>query len=346
MSSKVRSQGEKVRQFLLSKITAADGDPVNATMQKFGITRQAVNKHITKLKEQGTITQEGTTRNRVYKLAAQEVSRFDFDLNSQLEEDMVWSGQIRPILEFLPANVLNIWHHGFTEMFNNAIDHSSGKRITVFIEKTASDTSIFIIDDGIGIFKKIKDACGLVDERQALFELSKGKLTTDPSRHSGEGIFFTSRMFDAFQISAGDLLFDHERNEQFDVLAERHKLDKGTIVFMRLSNHTALTTKKIFDEFSSGDDYSFSKTIVPVKLAKHGEDELVSRSQAKRLLARVELFETVIFDFAEVSSIGQAFSDQIFRVFKNEHPNIQILYKNANEEVLSMIKRALSHHTL
>ena len=39
-----------------------------------------------------------------------------------------------------------------------------------------------------------------MDKRQALFELSKGKFTTDPSRHSGEGVFFTSRMFDDFEI--------------------------------------------------------------------------------------------------------------------------------------------------
>ena len=52
-----------------------------------------------------------------------------------------------------------------------------------------------IDDDGEGIFKKIKNALNLLDEKQAVLELAKGKLTTDPSRHTGEGIFFTSRAF-------------------------------------------------------------------------------------------------------------------------------------------------------
>lgn len=85
-------------------------------------------------------------------------------------------------------------------MFNNAIDHSGGTAITVQINKTAISTEIIISDDGIGIFKKIQSEFDLLDERHAIFELSKGKLTTDPRNHSGEGIFFTSRMFDQFEI--------------------------------------------------------------------------------------------------------------------------------------------------
>jgi len=38
--------------------------------------------------------------------------------------------------------------------------------------------------------------------------LAKGKLTTDPKRHSGEGIFFSSRMFDEFDILSGGV-FSH-----------------------------------------------------------------------------------------------------------------------------------------
>jgi hypothetical protein len=52
-----------------------------------------------------------------------------------------------------------------------------------------------------------------------------------------------------------------------------------------------------------------------VRLAKYGNDQLISRSQAKRLLARIELFKIVLFDFSGVETIGQAFADEIFRVF-------------------------------
>ena len=51
---------------------------------------------------------------------------------------------------------------------------------------------------------------------------------------------------------------------------------------------------------------------------------------AKRLLTRLELVKVVGFDFEGVETIGQAFADQIFRVFANEHPGIELVPYNAN----------------
>jgi 23S rRNA pseudoU1915 N3-methylase RlmH len=109
---------------------------------------------------------------------------------------------------------------------------------------------------------------------------------------------------------------------------------------MELNNHSPRTVKKVFDEFASGKGYSFSKTVVPVRLAKYGDEELVSRSQAKRLLARIEKFEIVVFDFQGINLIGQAFADEIFRVFKQNNPDIAMLLSNANADVAQMIRRA------
>ena len=115
------------------------------------------------------------------------------------------------------------------------------------------------------------------------------------------------------------------------------------MVRMELHNHTARTTKKVFDKFSVGEDYGFTKTVVPVKLTQYGDDNLVSRSQAKRLLARVEKFKIVVLDFSRVASIGQAFADEVFRVFVRRHPEIEITPINAGSEVKRMISRAQLH---
>jgi len=243
----------------------------------------------------------------------------------------------------MPDNVLRIWHYGFTEMFNNAIDHSSGKSIGLAIRRNAVDTEMLVSDDGVGIFKKIQTEFGLLDERHAIFELAKGKLTTDPKRHSGEGIFFSSRMFDEFDILSGAVFFTHKFEDASDWILERERrTEGGTFVWMKLNNHTSRTTTKIMDQFSSGDDYGFTKTVVPVDLARYGNENLISRSQAKRLLARVELFRKVLFDFKDVPTIGQAFADEIFRVFAADHPNIELVPINANSEVKRMISRARS----
>jgi hypothetical protein len=69
-----------------------------------------------------------------------------------------------------------------------------GEEIRQFI----LDTEIVIYDEGEGIFKKIQRELGLLDARHSVLEISKGKLTTDPDNHTGEGVFFSSRMFDDF----------------------------------------------------------------------------------------------------------------------------------------------------
>jgi anti-sigma regulatory factor (Ser/Thr protein kinase) len=338
--SKVRARGEDVRKFILTNVEKHPSDITKLTAAHFEVTRQAVNKHLQNLVSEGVLLESGNTRNRAYTLCALNSWAHTFLKTDGLAEDVVWRDHILPEIGRLPENVLAIWRYGFTEIFNNALDHSEGTQIAVWVRKTAAFTDITITDNGIGIFKKIQSAMGLLDERHAILELSKGKLTTDPSNHSGEGIFFSSRMFDQFSIASGGVIFAHQFDDDEDWIMQPDDSLAGTTVFMKLDNHTARTDKKIFDQFTSGENYGFTKTVVPVQLAQYENDKLVSRSQAKRLLARVELFKTVIFDFASISSIGQAFADEIFRVFASRHPEIEIIEVHTSPEVKKMIGRA------
>jgi uncharacterized protein (DUF1330 family) len=229
-------------------------------------------------------------------------------------------------------------------MVNNAIDHSAGKSVFVWMTQDESTLRIIISDDGVGIFSKISQALGLPDMRQALFELAKGKLTTDPSKHTGEGVFFTSRMFDAFEIHADGLRFNHDASLPHDWLEEAPGIfSEGTAVFMRIAIGSTRTAAEIYAQFTDApEDYDFSKTVVPMKLAKFGDEQLVSRSQAKRLIARFEKFRTVILDFADVQEIGQAFADELFRVYAGSHREVELLPKNMTEQVERMWLRAVA----
>lgn len=342
MSKKVRVGGERVRAFLLNAINRGHADVVARTAEKFDISRQAVHAHIKKLEAAEAINVQRDGRRLSCTLRSDQAFASSYVLDSHLDEGDVWERDIRPLLENLPGNVLNIWHHGFTEMFNNALDHSQGTTITVRVRKSAVTTQIVIEDDGVGIFHKIQQELKLVDPRLAIFELSKGKLTTDPSRHSGEGIFFTSRMMEHFSIRSQKLVFLHDHAEPLDILDDRLGIQvTGTQVIMELRNHTARTTKKVFDEFTTDkEEYAFDKTIVPMRLAVLGTDQLVSRSQAKRTLARIEKFKYVVLDFKGVSEIGQAFSDEIFRVYAKTHPEIIIAPMNESKAIAAMINRA------
>lgn len=340
--SKVRSGGEPVRRFLIENIGNHPSDIVRLAAEKFGISRQAVHKHLHRLIVEGAVAQSGQTRNKRYALAPLEQWNKRYDLVPALAEDAVWRGDVAQRLGRLPDNVLGIWHYGFTEMFNNVIDHSGAKSVSISLTKTAASTTIDIYDDGLGIFKNVKTALALEDERHAVMELAKGKFTTDPANHSGEGIFFTSRMFDHFVIASGDVFFSHDFDEKEDWILQASSAHGGTLVRMVLHSHTSRTLKKVFDKFTSGDDYGFTKTVVPVKLMRYGDDNLVSRSQAKRLLTRFDRFKVVVLDFSDVALIGQAFADEVFRVFRIKHPEVEIVPIHASSEVKRMISRALT----
>lgn len=339
----IRKRGEQIRQFILDNVEQHPTDIVNISCQAFDISRQTVNKHIQRLIEQKAIIAKGSTRNRHCYLHPLAEWTEIFPLDNTISEDIVWRNHIAPLLGELSENVMDIWHYGVTEIFNNAIDHSGGQLASVMLKKTATASEIVIYDNGEGIFKKIQRVLGLFDERHSVLELAKGKLTTDPDNHSGEGIFFSSRMFDSFTILSGNVYFSHMHGEVEDWIFEHQESQTGTVVVMKLSNQSPRTSKQVFDNFTSDDDYGFTKTVVPVRLTQYGDDKLVSRSQAKRLLNRVDKFKIVIFDFNDVESIGQAFADEIFRVFANRHPDMELVSLNANSSVNQMISRATSH---
>jgi len=331
----IRKNTEEIRAFILEHISE-EGIAAKVS-DKFHITRQAANRHLAKLTGQGSLVADGKTRKRSYKMAETSSKDFTYFLADGLDEDKVWREDIKPSLGTLADNVLQIWQYAFTEMFNNAIDHSGASYILVVIKKSAVDTEILIMDDGIGIFKKIQMALNLPDEKQAIFELQKGKLTTDAVNHSGQGIFFTSRMVNGFDILSGGSFFSHVLGNEVDWMMDRDAFKPGTSIFLKVDNHTARTIKKVYDQFSVNGSEGFNKTIVPVKLAKYGTDQLVSRSQAKRVLMRVDKFSQVILNFEGVEMIGQGFADQIFRVFAAEHPEVDLIPSHANDDIMRLI---------
>ena len=100
----------------------------------------------------------------------------------------------------------------------------------------------------------------------------------------------------------------------------------------------------VYDKFCESQDseLGFNKTHVPIRLAQYANEQLVSRSQAKRVLSRFDRFSEVLLDFKGVEFIGQAFADEIFRVFAIENPKIKIMFSNVSSQVAKMIRVAQS----
>ena len=340
-----RKKSQEIQDFLVQNV---ENNPQNITAlasEEFGISRQAILKHIKKLTDDGIFQIEGNTKNRKYSLATLDEFQIEY-LLEEVEEDKVWRQNIRPHLSDTPPNVIQIFEYGITEILNNAIDHSEGKMVSIWFHRTAMWAEVGITDDGIGIFNKIQQKLGLDDPKHAILELAKGKLTTDPKRHSGEGVFFTSRLFDRFSIYSGKLFLGHIAKKDSltgtDILLDETGGFEGTLVQLKLSLISTRSTKSVFDYYTTSDSYGFDKTIVPVFLATYGDENLISRSQAKRLLARFEKFKEIMLNFDKVEQIGQAFADEIFRVFANAHPEISLYPVGMNEQVENMINRAKS----
>ena len=338
-----RPKNQELREFLLRNIREHSGDIANIAASHFGVTRASVNGYLRSLINEGLIEATGKTKSRKYALKPLDQYADQFPLTPELAEDRILRERLGPHLITLIENVRRICDYGFTEMLNNAIEHSDGKECFVGLIRTYASIRLIVKDDGVGIFDKIAHACHLADKREAILELSKGKLTTDSRRHTGEGIFFTSRMFDKFWIISGGLAYRRTKNEDDEWLIESVEAnDPGTLVGMEISTYATHTSKDIFDKFVDDND-RFSRTHVPLALAKYEGENLVSRSQARRLLSRVERFSEVMLDFTGISDVGQAFADEIFRVWSREHPGTKIVPIGTADAVWSMIQHALAN---
>lgn len=333
-----KQKRDEIKQLILLNIGEHPKDVVHFTQEKYKLSRTTILKYVAELQREKKIKIKGTTRDRKYTLVPLVSFRQTYKIRDKLAEDKVWRADIAPLFNDVKQNIFNICHYGFTEIFNNAIDHSEGKTIIVLVSIWIDKIIMWITDDGVGIFNKIQNKYDLDDPLHAILELSKGKLTTDPDSHTGEGIFFTSRMFDTFNIFSGRYSLT---TKEIDFMFESDKDIAGTDVCMEILQNSDRTTTSVFSKFTSGsDNYGFTKTVVPVKLARYGNENLISRSQAKRLLTRLEKFKTVILDFQNIESIGRAFADEIFRVFVKNHPNTTLVAINDNKSIKQLIKEA------
>ena len=332
-----------IRRFLLNAVKAGNSQMIQDAVETFGVSRQTIHKHLSELVRMGYLEAHGKTRSRIYTSGPVRSHTVTLRLDG-LQESDVYSREFSHVLSGLPKDIEDICHYGFTEMLNNAIDHSQGVTTTINIERNHDSIQILISDNGEGIFSRIARIMKLHDPRESLLELSKGKLTTDPDNHSGQGIFFTSRAFDYYYIYSGDLVFSHNEELASDYLLHDEMDHQGTHVFMEIALDSKRNLKSIFDEFTGteDDDYAFNTTVVPVRLVLYEGERLVSRSQARRILNRVQRFKYVILDFEDVDFIGQAFADEVFRVFTNKNPQINIRSVNTTGDVSRAITGAMS----
>lgn len=336
----------KTKEKILEYIKRNKSSTGKELSEYLGVTRQAVNKHLKELVQNSAIVKEGSTRGTVYRYSSGKGRlRYPRRLKKTyslagLEEDKVFQ-EFKLLLNLdkeLEKNAADIVHYAFTEILNNAIDHSVSEKCAIEISLDQYELEFNIRDYGIGIFYSISNKFDLPNENAAVGELIKGKTTTMKEKHSGEGIFFTSKVAGmvSFRSHKIRLVFD---NQKKDIFVEEKKSINGTEVVFSISKKSKKRLNEIFLQYAPEEfDYRFERTKVLVKLFNQ---DCISRSEAKRLLYGLDKFKEIILDFEGVKTIGQGFADEIFRVFKNAHPDIVI-----EVEHLSHVLKPIVQHVV
>lgn len=337
----MKTQADKIKAFLLKTIPQQPHDIVAVAAQKFEVTRTTIHRHIDSLIKNKQIIKAGTTRNTSYSLPDDLTREFTYRIGPQLEEFRIFQKDFDSALKKLPENIYDICTYAFTEIFNNAIDHSHGTKIIAATSSDSLSVTLTITDNGIGIFKNIYDYFHLQDLRESILQINKGKMTTDPLHHSGQGLFFCARVFDIFAIYSNNLHY-YRDNRVHDWGITSLSFPTGSKVEMTLLLNSTSHLVDIFKAFQEEEDLAFDRTEIIVELARLSEEKLISRSQAKRILRDIDKFKRVTLDFAGVKMVGQGFVDEIFRVYANQHPDMRFNYINASPDVTFMLKRGIA----
>ncbi len=337
----ILKRGKAVGKILTSHLVAS-----------FGVSRQYASALVGELVREQRLVKIGSTRSAFYVLP--EYARKHPEIfpasytktfrNVALEEHNVLNDVESKFskLKKMPENIRSIFAFAFSEMLNNAIEHSRSTVVHVDVLARGKILTFIIEDSGVGIFKNIMQKKSLHSELEAIQDLLKGKTTTMPTSHSGEGIFFTSKIGDTFLLESFGYRVTMD-NTIKDVFIEQVKQrKKGTRVTFQLNVSASQHLSDVFRKYTNiGDesDYGFDKTEVRVNLyAAAGVH--ISRSQARRILSGLEKFKVIVFDFAKVPVVGQAFADEIYRVFARKYPHIALQETNMLPVVHFMIERA------
>lgn len=321
-----------ITQYLLEKIAAQDPRVVQSVSAAFSIDQSTVHRYLKELLSKGVIRR--AKRGRYELVTTAETYTFLRSRGELEEEQRIYNDHLFSHFSNLSNNIRYCWDYILGEMINNVIDHSQAETLLVTVQQNYLKTFVFIKDDGIGIFKKIRDHFGLSSLDDAICELFKGKLTTDPDHHSGEGIFFSSRMADEFLILSDEKLFTIDKFDKDTLLGLPAEVS-GTLVAIGLSNFSNKQPAEVFDQFAQVDG-GFTKTSIPLK--NIFDSAPVSRSQAKRICQRLDAFQEVTLDFSGLDWMGQGFAHQIFVVFQNGHPDLVLRPINMSEGVAKMYR--------
>lgn len=321
---------------LLAHVQKAGAISTDEAMLELNVSRTTAQRRLRGLVSEGRLEREGAGRAARYVLPQR---RWERSLD-QLTEDRLWS-EVRPAVRDLGLTEHELGAVGYTvtEMVNNAIDHSQGTHVTVTAARSAEGVQLEVIDNGIGVFRHVRETVDLPDDVEAVFVLEKGRFTTQPERHCGEGIFFSSKIPCRYRLESGRIAWITDNDAKDTTIEWLREPRSGTRVVMVFRHGSVPALADVFRQWTDPDTLAFDRTRTTVRLALFGV-QLLSRSEARRITTGLEKFRHVTVDFTGVDLVGQGFCDEVFRVFAASHPQVVLQPVGMNESVGFMVDRA------
>jgi anti-sigma regulatory factor (Ser/Thr protein kinase) len=258
-----------------------------------------------------------------------------------LDEHRAWEDVAAEIARIRPleTDAARSLAYAASEILNNAVDHSDGRTVEVAVRfEQGGGTVTTVRDDGVGVFRRVCEDFGYATPADAIVQLEKGKLTSDPTRHSGEGLFFSSKAVTRFRLESQGTAWIVD-NQVRDSGIGPSEVRRGTRVQLEMVPGYVRPLEDLFAAYTDPQSLQFTRTRATIKLAGLGKT-LVSRSEAKRLLARLAEFQHVTLDFSGVEVAGQGFCDEVFRVFARAHPKVALEPVGMSDTVAFMVNRA------
>ena len=335
------NSSEKIKKFLLDNLTNHQKDIIHTAINQFGLSRQAIHKHMNSLINEKKVIGHGTTKGRYYELIPSVNYSKSFDIQINNNEKLI-TKYVIPHFSNLPKNIHEIFEFTAWALINNIYDHANASRLYLKIFINHNEAHFIISDNGIGIFKHIKRGLRLTNDQLAALELTKGNLKVEPDYHSGDELYAVIHLFDKVKIeSSGKSLKFLNSNQEWEIGDSSQT--KGSRIHLIINPSSARTCADIINQiFKSNKE----KIRIPLNLLDIANHNIVnSRDQVGSVLRNIKDYKNIEFDFKKINLIGPAFADALIHktIEKNQHANIKWI--NSNETVDLLLSRALGRQS-
>ena len=329
---------DQIKQFILENLTRHQKDIIKAAIHKFGISRQAILKHMHTLISENRVVAYGKTRDRFYELKPRVNYSKTVKISDEFSYIEILQNQILPNLNMLSKNVYDICEFSIMALLSNTIDHANASRLYYKLYVNDNDVHIILSDNGRGIFDHVNRSLQLNNLLTAVIEIAKGHVTSDPENHSGDELRTVIHLFDKVTIDASGLCLTYTNPKQ-EWTSSVSMQQTGTRFHLEINTKSRRTLQNVFLKIF---DHENKMVRIPVNLVRNGNEQVSSRLQARRLLHNIRDLKKIEFDFHNIDLIGPAFADELVRKTKEKNQSMDIKWINANKMVDVLMSRAIS----